>query len=160
MKIREAVIEDFEQIWIIFQNIVSSGETYAYPVETSKEEAFQIWMEQPHKTFVCVEQQNIFGTYYLKPNNPGQGSHVCNCGYMVSPDARGKGLATLMCKHSQKAAKELVYKAMQFNLVVVSNEQAIRLWTRLGFENVGRINKAFLHPKLGYVDALLMYKWL
>ena len=107
MKIREAVKEDFEQIWIIFQHIVSAGETYAYPLETSKEEAFQIWMEQPHKTFVCVEQQHIFGTYYLKPNNPGQGSHVCNCGYMVSPDARGKGLATLMCEHSQKAAKEL-----------------------------------------------------
>ena len=117
-------------------------------------------MEQPHKTFVCVEQQHIFGTYYLKPNNPGQGSHVCNCGYMVSPNARGKGLGTLMCEHSQKAAKELDYKAMQFNLVVVSNEQAIRLWTRLGFETVGSITKAFLHPKLGYVDALLMYKWL
>jgi len=160
MKIREAVKEDFEQIWIIFHHIVSAGETYAYSIETSKEEAFQIWMEQPHKTFVCVEQQLIFGTYYLKPNNPGQGSHVCNCGYMVSPDTRGKGLATLMCEHSQKAAKELDYKAMQFNLVVVSNEQAIRLWTRLGFETVGRITKAFLHPKLGYVDALLMYKWL
>ena len=47
MKIREAVKEDFEQIWIIFQHIVSAGETYAYPVETSKEEAFQIWMGQP-----------------------------------------------------------------------------------------------------------------
>jgi hypothetical protein len=40
MKIGEAVKEDFEQIWIIFQHIVSAGETYAYPVETSKEEAF------------------------------------------------------------------------------------------------------------------------
>ena len=76
------------------------------------------------------------------------------------PTPEEKGLATLMCEHSQKAAKELDYKAMQFNLVVVNNRQAIRLWTRLGFETVGRINKAFLHPKLGYVDALLMYKWL
>ena len=160
MNIREAEKDDFKHNCIIFQHIFSAGETYAYPLETSKEEAFQIWMEQPHKTFVCVKQQHIFGTYYLKPNNPGQGSHVCNCGYMVSPNARGKGLATLMCEHSQKAAKELDYKAMQFNLVVISNEQAILLWTRLGFETVGRINKAFLHPKLGYVDALLMYKWL
>ena len=39
------------------------------PQRQGKEEAFQIWMEQPHKTFVCVEQQHIFGTYYLKPNN-------------------------------------------------------------------------------------------
>ena len=160
MKIREAEKDDFDQIWIIFRQIISAGETYAYPVETSKEEAFQIWMQHPHKTFVSVEQKHITGTYYLKQNNPGQGSHVCNCGYMVSTDYRGKGLAELMCKHSQAVAKDLGYKAMQFNLVVASNEQAIRLWTRLGFETVGRIPKAFMHPKFGYVDALLMYKWL
>ncbi len=159
-QIREVLNQDFDQIWKFFQPIVVKGETYPYPRNTSKEEAFRLWIKEAQKTFVCVENNEILATYYLKQNQVGQGSHVCNCGYMVSPDARMKGLATLMCEHSQKAAKELDYKAMQFNLVVVSNEQAIRLWTRLGFETVGRITKAFLHPKLGYVDALLMYKWL
>lgn len=49
---------------------------------------------------------------------------------------------------------------MQFNFVASSNEGAIRLWSKLGFDTVGCLPKAFNHPKLGYVDALVMYKWL
>ncbi|MDE0507948.1 MAG: GNAT family N-acetyltransferase, partial [Gammaproteobacteria bacterium] len=50
--------------------------------------------------------------------------------------------------------------AMQFNFVAASNEGAVRLWTSLGFEEAGRLPNAFQHPKLGYLDALVMYKWL
>ena len=31
---------------------------------------------------------------------------------------------------------------------------------KLGFATVGRLPKAFRHPSKGYVDALVMYKWL
>ena len=65
-----------------------------------------------------------------------------------------------MSLHSQEVAIELGYKAMQYNFVASSNEGAVRLWDKLGFETVGRLPKAFKHPKLGYVDALVMYKWL
>ncbi len=78
---------------------------------------------------------------------------------MVSSAARGRGLATAMCEHSQEIAKELGYKAMQFNFVASSNEEAARLWNKLSFETIGRLPKAFNHPRLGYVDALIMYKW-
>ncbi|WP_372677396.1 N-acetyltransferase family protein, partial [Desulfosarcina sp.] len=70
------------------------------------------------------------------------------------------GLATAMCEHSQKIARALGYKAMQFNFVASSNQGAVRLWGKLGFQTVGRLPKAFNHPALGYVDALIMYKWL
>ena len=158
--IREALDKDFEQIWKIFHQIVSEGETYAIDKYTSKIEAHQIWIEQPQKTYVCLENKKVLGTYYLKKNHDGGGSHVCNCGYMVEMGAKGKGLGTKMCVHSQKIAKELGYKAMQFNLVLVSNKQAVSLWTKLGFDTVGKIPKAFDHPKIGYVDALIMHKWL
>ncbi|SEI87303.1 hypothetical protein SAMN05421831_11442 [Allopseudospirillum japonicum] len=65
-----------------------------------------------------------------------------------------------MCEHSQKVASELGYQAMQFNFVASSNEGAVRLWSKLGFETIGRLPRAFNHPKNGYVDALVMYKWL
>jgi len=159
MNIREAKKEDFDAIWLIFSEIVKVGETYAYNRDTTKEQAFELWMDTPRKTFVFEENGNILATYFIKTNQAGPGSHVCNCGYMVSSSARGKGLATAMCNHSQKIAKELEYKAMQFNFVASSNEGAVRLWSRLGFETVGRLIKAFNNPKLGYVDALVMYKW-
>ena len=160
MNVREAAAQDFEKIWPIFHEIVSTGETYAYDPQTTKEDAFGIWMTQPHKTFVIEEADTVLGTYYLKRNQPGPGGHVCNCGYMVSSQARGKGLATAMCEHSQKMAVQLGYKAMQFNLVVSTNRGAIRLWEKLGFETVGRLPKAFMHSSECLVDALVMYKWL
>ncbi|MCP3667202.1 MAG: GNAT family N-acetyltransferase [Gammaproteobacteria bacterium] len=160
MDIREATKADFDSIWTIFSEIVKAGETYAYPADTNKELALKIWLEAPRKTYVFEEDGNILGTYYLKTNQAGPGNHVCNCGYMVSSSARGRGLATVMCEHSQGIAEDLGYKAMQFNFVASSNESAVRLWNKLGFKTVGRLPKAFRHPALGYVDALVMYKWL
>ena len=160
MKIREVTQEDFKQIWPIFYEIAAAGETYAYPRDISREEALKLWMHAPRKTYVIEQDGTILGTYYIKTNQAGPGSHVCNCGYMVSPAARGQGLATAMCTHSQKIARALGYKAMQFNFVASTNEGAIRLWKQLGFDTVGRLPKAFYHPSKGYVDALVMYKWL
>jgi L-amino acid N-acyltransferase YncA len=160
MQIREATETDFEEIWYIFHEIVSAGETYPYPRSTSKEEAYKLWMKLPQKTYVAEEEGEILGTYYIKTNQTGSGSHVCNCGYMVCSKARNKGLATLMCEHSQRIAIELGYKAMQFNFVASSNVGAVRLWNKLGFDTVGCLPKAFKHPTQGFVDALVMYKWL
>ena len=160
MQIRRASSQDFERIWPIFRQIVAAGDTYAYPTDISKEQASRVWMGAPRETYVCEDDGQILGTYYLKTNQSGPGDHVCNCGYMVSPAARGCGLATAMCKHSQEVARELGYRAMQFNFVASSNEGAIRLWKKLDFEVVGRLPKAFCHPTQGYVDALVMYKWL
>lgn len=160
MRIREAAPEDFEAIWPFFQTIAAAGETYAYPRDITRETAFHLWMEQPRKTCVAEAGGTILGTYYLKTNQAGPGSHVCNCGYMVSADARGRGIATALCEHSKKTALQLNYKAMQFNFVASTNEGAVRLWKKLGFEIAGRLPRAFQHPSLGYVDAFVMYQWL
>ena len=160
MIIQETVNSDFNKIWPIFHEIASTGETYAYPTDISKDEAKKLWMDLPRKTFIVVDNDNVIGTYYIKTNQSGPASHVCNCGYMVSSQARGKGIATMMCQHSQKVALELGYKAMQFNFVASSNTGAIKLWNKLGFKTVGTLPKAFNHPKLSYIDALVMYKWL
>lgn len=160
MIIRLATADDFEQIWPIFHAIAKTGETYAFARDISKAEAKYLWLESPVKTFVVEDNGQILATYYLKTNQAGPGSHVCNCGYMVAATARGRGLASAMCQHSQQIASELGYRAMQFNFVAASNEGAVRLWQKLGFAIVGRLPHAFNHPKLGYIDALVMYKWL
>ena len=158
MKIREATEKDFERIWPIFHEIVAAGETYAYARDTTKEQARRIWIEVPRKTFVVEEAGNTLGTYYIKTNQQGPGDHVCNCGYMVSSTARGRGLATAMCEHSQDVAKKLGYKAMQFNFVVSTNERAVKLWQSFNFAIVGTLPKAFLHPTQGYIHAYVMYR--
>ncbi|EAR10784.1 GNAT family N-acetyltransferase [Reinekea blandensis] len=158
--IREARDSDWEHIWPIFHNIVAAADTYGFDPDTDYDAGRTLWMTLPRKTYVVEANGRTLGTYYVKTNQQGPGSHVCNCGYMVAPDARGRGLASAMCEHSQQVAVELGYRAMQFNFVASSNEGAVRLWQKLGFDVVGRLPEAFEHPTLGMVDALVMYKLL
>ncbi len=65
-----------------------------------------------------------------------------------------------LCEHSMDRARECGFTAMQFNCVVATNERAIRLWRSLGFETAGRLPLAFLHPRFGYVDTLVMHRVL
>ena len=156
--IRKADNRDFDDIWPIFHEIVSQGATFAFSPNTDRNEAFQIWMTTLTATYVYLDQGKVMGTYYIKPNQPGLGAHVCNAGYMVSRSARGRGIGRAMCQHSQTEAVKLGFKAMQFNLVVSTNKGAIKLWQDLGFSIVGTLPKAFRHKKRGLVDAFVMYK--
>jgi len=158
--IREASVDEFELIWPLFSEVVQSGDTYAYEPDISELEAQKIWMRQARRTYIALHKGQTIGSYYIKTNHAGPGKHVCNCGYMVGSAARGKGVATAMCLHSQTQALKLGYLAMQFNFVAASNKVAVNLWLKLGFEKVGRLPKAFNHPKLGLVDAFVMYKSL
>lgn len=160
MNIREARSEDFDSIWSIFHKVVEAGETIAYAKTVSKEDARHYWLEIPRKTFVLEKDGAVTGAYFIKTNQAGPGSHVCNCFYMVDPNARGQGIATKMCQHSQNLALELGYEAIQFNYVATSNEEAVKLWLKLGFKTVGRIPHGLKHHDHFYTDVLIMYKWL
>jgi ribosomal protein S18 acetylase RimI-like enzyme len=159
--IREFQPSDWPSLFSLLRSTFAAGDTYAFAPDSSEAEIRKAWIEVPSVTFVaCEEGGEILGTYYLKPNQPGLGAHVSNCGYIVSPASQGRGLASQMCEHSQAKAVELGFRAMQFNLVVSTNERAIRLWERLGFAKVGRLPGAFHHRKLGFVDAFVMFKQL
>lgn len=159
--IREYDARDWPELWPILRDTFSRGDTYSFPPDITEADAHRVWVEVPAATFVaCDTEGRLLGTYFIKPNQPGLGAHVCNCGYVTAPEARGRGVASLMCAHSQARAVEMGFRAMQFNLVVATNESAVRLWQRLGFAIVGRLPGAFRHQELGYVDAFVMYKEL
>ncbi|USZ51286.1 GNAT family N-acetyltransferase [Halomonas sp. DN3] len=158
--IREITKADFESFWPTFSAVIQAQQTYAFDPDMTLEQAFVLWCEYPLKAFVFVENDVVLGSYYIKPNAMGPSGHICNCGYMVSSEARGKGIARLMCEHSQETALSLGFDAMQFNSVVSTNEVAVKLWEKLGFHIIGRIPKAYNHAQLGLVDSYVMYKWL
>ena len=160
LSIRPARPRDFAGIWAIFRIVVAGGDTYAYAPDTTMTEARRIWMELPAAAYVAEQANRIVGTYALRPNQPGLGDHVANCGYMTHPDARGRGVGGAMCEHSLAAARERGYTALQFNFVVASNEGAVHLWQKHGFAVVGRVPHAFRHRALGPVDVLIMHRTL
>jgi len=158
--IRKFESRDWPSVWQIIESVFRAGDTYAYPPDISESDARKSWIDAHPAVYVAESGGAIVGTYFLKPNQPGLGSHVCNAGYIVSEKARGKGVATFMCEHSQSEAKRMGFRAMQFNIVVSTNESAVHLWQKLGFEIVGRLPGAFKHSKLGFVDAFVMFKQL
>jgi ribosomal protein S18 acetylase RimI-like enzyme len=160
-QIRPFEESDWPSVWPLLHDTFAAGDTYTFSPESSEADIHKVWVEAPAATFVCCSPEGrLLGTYFLKANQPGLGSHVCNCGYVVAKEARGQGIASLMCEHSQSLAIAMGFRAMQFNFVVSTNHGAVRLWQRLGFAIVGRLPGAFNHRDLGYVDAFVMFKQL
>lgn len=160
VEIRRAREADFDAIWEIFREVVDAGETYPQTSDLSREEAHRLLMADPTATFVALDHGRVVGMYYLEPNQPGRGAHVGHAGYAVARDARGRGVGRALGRHSLDEARRRGFLALQFNLVVATNEASVALWRSLGFTIAGTLPKAFRHRELGLVDALVMYRLL
>lgn len=160
MTIRNAHQDDQEAVWQIIHEVIATGNTYVFAPDSSKEKMLSYWFSDDKNTYVAEEDGKILGTFYLKTNQMDLGSHIVNAGYMVSSEARGKGLGQAMAEFSMEEARRLGYRGMQFNLVVKTNENAVKLWLKLGFEIIGEIPEAYKHSQFGYVNAYIMYQKL
>jgi L-amino acid N-acyltransferase YncA len=158
--IREASDADRDAVWSIFHAVIADGDTYTFDPDTSREDALAYWFQRGARTYVAESDGRVVGTYVMKPNQVGLGSHVANAGFMVSPEARGVGVGRAMGEHCLGEARRLGYRAMQFNFVVSTNQTAIRLWEQLGFRIVGTLPGVFKHRTLGFVDAFVMFRSL
>ncbi|MBS2040236.1 GNAT family N-acetyltransferase [bacterium] len=158
MKLRAYTPTDGQAVWQILEPIIRAGETYALDRDLSRQQALDYWLQ--HEAWVAELDDQVAGTYYLRRNQAGGGSHVCNCGYATSTRFQGRGVAQKMCLHSMQMARERGFRAMQFNFVVASNQGALYLWRKLGFQEVGRLPQAFAHPDLGLQDALVLHQFL
>ena len=158
--IRQATAADDDAIWAILKPAVESGETLCADPAEGRDGAFAYWRPPGAVNFVAEQDGAVLGTSYLRPNQPGGGAHVCNAGYCTAADAQGKGVARALLTHSLDEARRRGFRAMQDNFVVATNTRAIATWERAGFAIVGRLPGAFRHPRLGYVDALVMHKTL
>jgi len=158
--IRPATPADHDAIWAIMEPVIREGATYPLDPEIGREAAFAYWLAPDKTIYVAEEDGEVLGTYYLKPNSTGLADHVANAGYMTHPAARGRGIASAMARDSFARAKAAGFHAMQFNLVIATNAQAVRLWQKLGLQVIGRLPQAFRHKRHGLVDAFVMYRLL
>jgi ribosomal protein S18 acetylase RimI-like enzyme len=162
--IRPATPADHDAIWAIMEPVIREGASYPLNPALDRAGAFLYWFAADKQVFVAEGPGDsgvaVLGTYYLKPNSTGLADHVANAGYMTHIEARGRGIAKAMAQDSFERARAQGFRAMQFNLVIATNEVALRLWQKLGLHVVGRLPEAFRHKRLGYVDALVMYRML
>jgi GNAT superfamily N-acetyltransferase len=160
VNIRSAVEQDRDAIWNIFHEVVAAGDTYAFDPQMSHEDALAYWFRADTHAYIAEQDRHLVGTYILRPNQPGTGSHVANAAFMVALNARGQGIGRGMGEHCLSEARRIGFRAMQFNFVVSTNEPAIHLWHQLGFKIVGTLPGAFRHPQRGYVDVHVIFRSL
>jgi L-amino acid N-acyltransferase YncA len=160
VEIRKATAANRDAIWDIFREVVAARDTYAFDPGMSRQDALGYWFQTNTRTYVAESSGHILGTYILRPNQSGGGSHVANAAFMVAPVARGRGIGRAMAEHCLTEGRRLGFRAMQFNFVVSTNDPALRLWQTLGFKIVGTLPGAFRHPEKGYVDVYVMFRSL
>ena len=161
LTIRRAEESDFDAIWRIFRGVVAGGDTFTWDEEVTREQARAFWLEsEGGQTYVALLNDEVVGAYIIKPNQPGRGAHVANAAYMVGPGRQGLGVGRSMCEHSLAEARAAGFLAMQFNIVVSTNESAVALWKKMGFAVVGTLPKVFRHRERGLVDAFVMHRFL
>lgn len=155
---RLAKPQDHKALWEIIRPIIRKGGTYVFSPDSSEKEMMDYWMGKDKSTFVAEMDGKIVGTFFLKPNQPGLGNHVCNAGFMVDEKEIGKGIGKQMGLFALAEAKKSGYFAMQFNFVVSTNQAAVTLWQSLGFDIIGEIPEAYRHAEKGLVGVYVMYR--
>jgi L-amino acid N-acyltransferase YncA len=164
-EVTQATEADWPGIWEIFHHVVQTGDTYSYAADTPEAVAHDMWVGTGKygtgaKAFVVKDGDKVIGSYSLRANHYGHGSHVANGAYMVHPDYRGRGVAKALCRHSLAEAKRLGFLSIQFNYVVSTNTTAVNLWQSLGFKIIGVSPKSYRHDQFGYVDIYIMHRFL
>ncbi|CAO3569844.1 unnamed protein product [Mortierella alpina] len=153
---QEFVLDDTQ-----FDNYFFSGDSFVL-LKGQYRDACEVQARAEAKDWT----QDLLGYFYVKPNFP-----ICNGGFIVNPVHRGLGIGGILGKAFLRVVPIIGYKASMFNLVFVSNVASIKLWRRLGFQEIGRIPKAgrlrgqgpgdqgasSSDDNEGYVDAIQFY---
>jgi ribosomal protein S18 acetylase RimI-like enzyme len=160
MLIRPATSDDDAALWAVLEPVIRAGETFALPRNMMRDAALAFWAAPGGDVFVAEDAGSVVGSYFVRPNQRGGGAHVANAGYVTEVTRTGRGIARAMCAHSLEHARARGFRAMQYNIVVSTNERAVRLWQAMGFAIVGRLPGAFAHPTHGDVDAFVMFRAL
>ena len=160
LNFRSITAAEFDVAWPLWRDAIAAGNTYPYAPDSTLEQGRAIWCSSEKQTYIAEQEGEVVGSFYIRPNQPELGAHVCNAGYIISAQHGGKGFGRAMAEWSLQEAIRLGYRAIQFNLVVADNIASLKIWEKLGFETIGTVPEAFRNSHKGYVDAHILYKKL
>lgn len=159
LTLRPAVRGDADAVvWALLEPVFRAGDTYAIDRDIPQEAALDYWFTE--RVWLAEAGSAPLGTFYMKANQQGGGAHLCNCGFITAPQARGRGVARAMLNHALEQGRTLGFLGMVFNFVVATNTRAIKTWQQAGFDTVGRVPAAFRTPDGTFADALILHRRL
>lgn len=155
--LRRADSSDWPKIWPLWEQIVSAGETHPYPLDSTEDDAVELWLKPARSAIYVAEQRDaIVAAMMTKPMRYGNGDHIANFDLMVSPEFRSQGVGRQLALHVIETCRS-GYEAMEAYAVVDVNHHAVQLWHSLGFKTIAIVPRAFRHPVYGSVGVHHMY---
>lgn len=154
--------QDYPRLAPMLRAAVSEEAYLTLPADAPDEDCAAYWFGSlpGSEVWALEEDGQLLGSFYQRPNHYALGGHVANGGYVVAPEARGRGIGRRLGEKSLERARQNGYKAIQFNFVVSTNEVAVALWKSLGFKVIGTIPGGYHYKHQAYVDAYIMYREL
>lgn len=139
--VRPMAPEDFDSLYEMYREVIADGGGTPAGSGGPSREVFEDGWIRNRAVFVAWSGLDRLGSYFVRANFPAFAGHIAQGGYIVAKKARGRGVGSLLIADSLRAAKDLGFTAMMFNLVFESNPSR-RLYEAAGFEVVGRIPEA------------------
>lgn len=159
--VRRYKYSDIREMIEVWNEVIDSGIAFPQIDNLTEREAEAFFSEQSF-TGVAenIDTHEILGLYILHPNNIGRCGHISNASYAVKSTTRGLRIGEKLVNHSMDKAKELGFRILQFNAVVKTNYNAIKLYEKLGFVKLGVIPNGFLMKDGTFEDIIPFYRTL
>lgn len=160
VEVRKAIRSDAEQIIAVMKNAEDSGFMLFSPGERKiSVDGLANLIESLNSAnksglFVAVESDQILGYIIVRNDKPSRVTHRANIVIGVHSESRGKGVGTDLLNGVLEWAKQVHLHRLEL-IVIATNEMAINLYKKMGFEVEG-VKKHSLLIDGEYVDEYYM----
>ena len=154
-EIRDAQEKDLPQIVEVFNEVIDEGVAFPWEEDFTIETGRSFFFSQDACRVAVSEDDTVLAVAIVHPNAIGRSGHIANGSYAVSSKCRGQHIGDKLVRDSLEVAKNLGYRLMQFNAVVLSNIHAQHLYERIGFEKVGCVKGGFRNVDGNYEDMFI-----
>ena len=161
VEIKQDMQQDAQEAAAVWNEVVEDGVAFPQTELLNAQSGHAFFSEQSFTGIAYdAESGKIVGLYILHPNNVGRCGHICNASYAVKGSLRGQHIGEKLVRHCMSKAKELGFGILQFNAVVKTNEPALRLYKKLGFQQLGVIPGGFRMKDGTFEDIIPHYHLL
>ncbi len=158
IEIKQYKTTDNKEAIAIWNEVVETGVAFPQMDALDEKSGDEFFKSQSFTAIARdAETGEAVGLYILHPNNVGRCGHICNASYAVRADLRGRHIGESLVGHCMETAKKLGFGILQFNAVVRTNENALKLYKKLGFTQLGVIPGGFLMKDGTYEDIIPHY---
>ncbi len=166
--IRHLSKSDVEGVWNNFNEVVNEGIYLPvfFPVRSQIEkDSWYHNIKKEKETCIVAENQNlkipynIIGQCEISNSNWDADLHVGNLGIIVKNKYRDLGIGANLIDVAIRESKKLNNKEKIILSCFSTNERALQLYKKLGFETIGVRKKQF-YMDSKYYDEVLMEVWI